>query len=80
MCFSLASVGCPHSCVQREDDSLASPTKYVVKRKIIDLSLDDSSEEEKQPSPKKLSVGKSSAGGKSGAAAAWLYAVLVAVS
>ncbi|KAJ7336328.1 hypothetical protein DFH08DRAFT_813546 [Mycena albidolilacea] len=37
---------------------------------IIDLSLDDSSEEEKQPSPKKLSAGKSFAGGKSGAAAA----------
>ncbi|KAJ7667171.1 hypothetical protein B0H14DRAFT_2658231 [Mycena olivaceomarginata] len=55
---------------RREDDSLASPTKYVVKRKIINLTLDDSSKEEKQPSPKKMSAGKSSAGGKAGAAAA----------
>ncbi|KAJ7707036.1 hypothetical protein B0H14DRAFT_3903186 [Mycena olivaceomarginata] len=56
----------------RADDALASPTKYVVKRKIIDLSLDDSSDEEKQPSPKKPSAGKGkdSAGGKSVAGAA----------
>ncbi|KAJ7726181.1 hypothetical protein B0H14DRAFT_3519161 [Mycena olivaceomarginata] len=53
------------------DDSLASPTKYVVKRKIIDLSL-DSSDEEKQPSPKKPSAskGKTSADAKSVAQAA----------
>ncbi|KAJ7849048.1 hypothetical protein B0H14DRAFT_3452641 [Mycena olivaceomarginata] len=57
---------------RRADDALASPTKYVVKRKIIDLSLDDSSDEEKQPSPKKPSAGKGkeSAGGKSVAGAA----------
>ncbi|KAJ7800739.1 hypothetical protein B0H14DRAFT_2615927 [Mycena olivaceomarginata] len=56
---------------RRADDSLASPTKYVVKRKIIDLSL-DSSDEEKQPSPKKPSAskGKTSADAKSVAQAA----------
>ncbi|KAJ7788909.1 hypothetical protein B0H14DRAFT_2627749 [Mycena olivaceomarginata] len=52
---------------RREDNTCSSPTKYAVKRKVVDLSLDDSDEDD-QPSPKKTSASaKSSADGKSGA-------------
>jgi hypothetical protein len=52
--------------LQREDDALSSPSKYVVKRKAVIIDLDDSSDE--TPVSKKFATGSKTGEGKDAAA------------